>query len=131
MRFPVSLPLAFLLFIDPLTNGQSVLLNPTGSQTVTQPPGTTLTVTYATEGQNNTVLNADPQSGGDIGAKINAAVAICKGQGIVCNIVVQNGGTISTPPELPIGFSLSRSIRVFSAQTQPTSPPSPRPRSSP
>lgn len=55
----------------------------------------------------NTVYVADNYSGADIGARINNAVAACKTAGIVCTIQVNMSGTISTPPVLPMGFSLS------------------------
>jgi hypothetical protein len=55
----------------------------------------------------NGVVYADNYPGSDIGAQINNAVQACVTAGVVCNIQVAAGGTISTPPELPIGFSLS------------------------
>ncbi len=50
---------------------------------------------------------ADNFPGADIGAQINAAVADCVADNIFCNISVNASGTISTPPVLPIGFSLT------------------------
>jgi hypothetical protein len=55
----------------------------------------------------NTVYVADNYPGADIGAQINNAVAACSTAGIVCTIQVNKSGTISTPPVLPAGFSLS------------------------
>ncbi len=53
------------------------------------------------------VVNASGFAGADLGARINAAVAYCVGLGQVCTIEVDAaGGTISTPPDLPIGFTL-------------------------
>jgi len=55
----------------------------------------------------NSVRIADSFPGADIGAQINAAVVDCQADHIVCMIQVNKSGTISTPPELPQGFSLS------------------------
>jgi hypothetical protein len=68
--------------------------------------GCTLTGPVASPSINN-VQYADQYPGSDIGAQINAAVRACVAATTVCNINVAKGGTISTPPELPAGFSLT------------------------
>jgi hypothetical protein len=68
--------------------------------------GCTLTGPLASPAING-VQYADQYPGSDIGAQINAAVAACVLTRTVCSINVAKGGTISTPPKLPAGFSLS------------------------
>jgi hypothetical protein len=66
---------------------QNVLLNPSASQTVSQPSGTMLSVNRL-EG----IRYADQFPGSDIGAKINAAYADCPGAG--CRIRVPAGNFV-------------------------------------
>ncbi len=52
------------------------------------------------------IVNASSFPGPDIGAQINNAVSYCVRLGEVCTVEVNSGGTISTSPDLPIGFGL-------------------------
>ncbi len=53
----------------------------------------------------NGVLIAERYPGADLGAKIAAAIASCTTS--TCSIQVTRSGTISTPFDLPVGFTLS------------------------
>lgn len=78
-----------------------------GTSQVLTFPGTLTVSKSIISPQINGVVSADDQTGSDLGAKINNAVASCVSQGIVCQILVSASGTISTPPDLPMGFSVS------------------------
>jgi len=55
----------------------------------------------------NGKIDADSFNSPDLGENINSAVAVCAAAGIRCNIEVSKGGTFTTSPEVPMGFSVS------------------------
>lgn len=74
---------------------------------------TFLTVHYAAVGNAQTLNNMNGirfvsgYSGSDLGARINSAVANCQSSGGPCNLYVDISGTISTPPDVPAGYSIT------------------------
>lgn len=54
----------------------------------------------------NNIQYVSQFTGADLGAKINAAVAVCQATFTSCKYVLDVGGIISTPPSLPVGSRL-------------------------